>query len=111
MRLRLFWGGCLFFVFIAGCSSDRPHVGDWYQRHEGKPQIIRIEYLGTGEEIRNDAKNRGYRYINGADEFRDDNCFAYEDSQSVLWEKIHFLKIEPQSFLKTQYKKVPDPRK
>ena len=108
--------GCLWIIlvvwlYLSGCSSDRPHVGDWYQRQQGKSQIIRIKYLGTGDEIRNDAKNMGYRYINGADEFRDDNCFAYEDSSLVLWERIHFLKIEPQSFLGTQYKKVPDPRK
>jgi hypothetical protein len=95
-------------IIIGSCSSDRPRVGDWYEaQHEKKPNI-RISCLGTGNEITADVKGRGYRYISGAGEYAEESCFAYEDSQQVLWEKIHFLVIEPVSNLRTRYRKAQD---
>ena len=93
-------------VTIMSCSSDKPRVGDWYQQVEGKRSRIRIAYLGTGGDIADGAKGKSYRYVSGADTYQDDDCFAYEDSAQVLWEKIRFLTIEPVSDLKTKYMKV-----
>lgn len=91
---------------IGSCSSDRPRIGDWYERQQGKKTNIQINYLGTGHEITENARGKGYRYISGAGEYAEENCFAYEDSQQVLWEKIHFLVIEPTDNLRAGYKKL-----
>ncbi len=91
---------------ISGCSSDRPRIGDWYQHLQGKNSRIRIAYLGTPQHITDDARIKNYRYISGADIYQDEECFAYEDSEQVLWEKIRFLTIEPVSNLNGKYIKV-----
>ena len=87
------------------CSADRPNVGDWYTDLQGKKPAIQIAYLGSGHEITEHAKGKGYRYISGAGEYEEEHCFAYEDSQQILWERIHFLVIQPVDNLRSAFKK------
>ncbi len=91
---------------VLSCSSHRPKVGDWYKRRQGNQAEVQIKYLGTGEKIVSKAQEKRYRTILGASEFAHDECFAYEDSQQVLWEKLRFLNIEPLDALDSQYTKV-----
>ena len=90
-------------IFLGSCSSHRPKVGDWYELRQEKRKQIQIKFLGTGKDISDKAKGRRYRSVSGAREYAVEECFAYEDSQQVLWEKVYFLAIEPLSNLKAKY--------